>query len=48
MKTKTIIFGLAFAAMAFTSITSCSPQSIDDTHAEQNIDKTKIKVPTHG
>ncbi len=49
MKTKSIIFALAFAATAFTSFTSCSPQSIDDIHAEQNIDKDSIKkIPTNG
>lgn len=49
MKLKSIIFGLAFAAIAFTSFTSCSPQNIDDIHAEQNIDKDMItKVPPMG
>lgn len=45
MKIKSIIFALAIAGSFFAS---CSPQSIDDINAEQNIDKDSIIVPTHG
>lgn len=45
MKIKSIIFALAIGAFL---VASCSPQSIDDTNAQQNIDKDSIIVPTHG
>lgn len=49
MKAKSIIFALAFVAVSVTSFTSCSPQNIDDIHADQNIDKDSIKkIPSRG
>lgn len=45
MKIKSIIFALAIAGFFFAS---CSPQSIDDVQAEQNINKDTIKIPSNG
>jgi hypothetical protein len=49
MKIKNAIF--AIAAFGFLLTTSCSPQSIDEHTTQdniQNIDKTRIKIPTNG
>lgn len=49
MKLKTTIFGLLLTMTIVSTFSSCSPQSLDDLHEEQNIDKDSIrKLPTRG
>lgn len=49
MKLKTTTFAILLMATFFSSFISCSPQSLDDIHEEQNIDKESLQnLPTKG